>query len=199
MADEATQTGTVGTEQNPASQQGAPATGNEPVSNQQQTQQNDNDGGRSIDGLPKWAQEHIRETRQEAAKYRTQLREAEEAKRKEQLPETEREKEEAVAAALADANEKFNERFKRSEALRALTAAKIVNPERTLRLLELENVTVEDDGTIKGLDREIETLKTDYPNLVQGANTNAEVHTEGKPTGKETNMNDVLRRMAGRA
>lgn len=206
MATEDTTTGAVRTEQNPTGQQGAPATGNEPNGNASatQTQQsNDNggsgDGGRTIDKLPKWAQEHIREIRQEAANYRTKAREYEEQQRQEQLSDDEKKVEQAVAEALSAEREKFTERIKRTEAQRALAEAKIINPQRSLRLIDLDKVTVEDDGTLKGLDEEIEALKNDYPNLIEGGNTNPEVHTQGNSTGTSTDMNDILRRMAGRA
>lgn len=194
------------TETNPATQtdsSGAQGEPNNPAPDPDATAQatgdGDGDGGRSIDKLPKWAQEHIRETRAEAAKYRTKAKEVEEAKRLEQLSEDDRRVEEAVTEALSAERQKFETRIVRTEAKRALAEAKIINPERSLRLLDLDNLTVEEDGTIKGLDKEIEALTADYPNLVQGANTNPEVNTTGDSTGRSTDMNDVLRKMAGRA
>lgn len=199
MADETAQTTPVGTEPKAQVQQGEPNS-NEPTFNAQATDDGDGgDGGRSIDRLPKWAQEHIRETRAEAAKYRTRAKEIEEAKRKEQLSEDERKIEEAVSANTQELTSKFEQRLINAEAKRALSEAKIINPQRSLRLLDLDNVSVDDDGNIKGLDKEIEQLTKDFPNLVQGANTNPEVTTTGDSTGRSTDMNEVLRRMAGRA
>lgn len=200
MATENTPTTPVGTEQNPTGQQGAPTTSNEPVGNEPAPNPGNDgggDGGRTIDKLPKWAQDHIKEIRQEAASYRTKAKEIEERQRKEQLSEDERKIEEAVNEATTAQRTKFNEQLKRIEAQRALAEAKIINPQRSLRLIDLDKVTVDDEGNIKGLEEEIEALKEDYPNLVEGGNTNPDVRTEGNPP-KTTDMNEVLRRMAGR-
>lgn len=201
MATEATETAPVGTEPQAQVQQGEPNNPDPAVNTTMQTDDGDGgDGGqRSIDKLPKWAQGLIKDTRAEAAKYRTRAKEIEEQKRLEQLSEDDRRIEEAVNAKTQELTSQFEQRLVTAEAQRALSEANIINPQRSLRLLDLDNVSVDDDGNIKGLDKEIEQLKEDFPNLVQGANTNPEVHTTGDSTGKSVDMNDVLRRMAGRA
>lgn len=48
----------------------------------------------------------------------------------------------------------------------ALRAARFSgDPKRAMRLLNLENINVGDDGTVSGLDTEIQTLQTDFPEM----------------------------------
>lgn len=199
MGTEAETAGKVGAEAPADGQQG-----NEGQPPEQQDPQNTpqdgggGDGERSIDHLPKWAQELIRDTRQEAAKYRTQLREKESELEKSGMDEQTRAIEEAKEEARQEALNQANERLKLAEARSVLAQNRIKNPnDRTLNLLNLDDVNVDEDGTVHGLDKAVEALKTDYPMLVENSQTNPDIGNK-EPSQKQVSMNDVIRQAAGR-
>jgi len=151
---------------------------------------------RSIDSLPKWAQKHIKELRDESAKYRTRAKEQEEAQRKAQLTEEERIREEAAEQARQEERTKANERLLSVQVRAKLAENGIVNPEKSARLLDHDNLSVDDDGEVTGLDEAVEQLKTEFPNLVQRPNTQPNIGNREAPAAPPS-MNDLIRRRAG--
>lgn len=173
----------------PTSQTQAGDSGNEP----------EGGDGRSIEALPKWAQKVITDTRSEAAKYRTQLREEQEKERKAQLSEEERVREEAAEAARQEERTRFEKVLIDQQARAALAQNHIMNPDHTVKLLDLSDVEVDDDGNVKGLSAKVEALKKDFPALVEGGSTNPNLGDRGGNTPAKPTMNDAIRRAAGRA
>lgn len=200
MADEAPTTAPVGTETTGDGQQGGQD--GVPVTEEtQDTPKGGDDGGsgeRSIEHLPKWAQDHIKELRSEAASWRTKLREQEEQQELSQMSEVERQVAEARKEAEQQALERARSQMTKVAARAKLAEEQIVNPsDRTLRLLDLDNVTVDEDGTVSGLDEAVEALKADYPTLKKGSTTNPDLGNR-QPTERPADMNDVIRKAAGR-
>jgi len=198
MGNEATETGKVGTQTQTEDQPGNEGGSSVEKGSQGSTQAGGTESGRGLDGLPKWAQDLIRDTRSEAANYRTKLREKESELEKAGLDENQKAIKEAEEQATKQALSKANERIKMAEARSALAQAKIVNPkDQTLRLLDLSQVEVDDNGNVSGLDQAVEALKTDYPNLVEGATTNPSLGNR-PPEENKPDMNQTIRAWAGR-
>ena len=199
MGNEAEKTSTVGTEATTENQPGNEGGESVEQGSQGSTQNGGTNGSGGVDSLPKWAQELIRETRSEAAGYRTKLREKESELEKAGLDDQQKAIKEAQDKAEAEANARANERIKLAEARSALAQARIVNPkDRTLNLLDLSKVDVDEEGNVSGLDQAVEALKSDYPNLVQGANTDPSIGNR-PPENNKPSMNDVIRQAAGRS
>lgn len=198
MADETTPTGQVGTDTQVTNE---PGNENPVVPNPDPTETPPNpageggDGGRggSIESLPKWAQEEIRKTREEAARRRVEAKEREEKARLEAMSETERAVEEARTAERV----KFEEQLVSVAARGALAEAGVENPARSVRLLNLDSVEINDHGEIKGLDEAIQALVTEFPVLVKKG-TNPGVGNQPPPPAAE-DMNTRIRRAFGRS
>lgn len=152
---------------------------------------------RSIDSLPDWAQDHIKSLRSEAASWRTKLREAEQKRDEETMTEFERQIDAARTEAEQSAWQKAQNQMIRVAARSKLVEEGIVNPnDRTLRLLDLDNVAVGEQGEVSGLEEAIENLKADYPTLKKGQ-TNPDLGNR-QPTEQPMDMNAAIRRAAGR-
>jgi hypothetical protein len=80
---------------------------------------------------------------------------------------TERAQREATEAAAKDAEAKWKPRLVGATARAELAAAGFSgkNPAAMVKLLDLDALTVEDDGTISGLPAEIKRLRGEFPEL----------------------------------
>lgn len=158
--------------------------------------QNDNSGdGHSVDTLPKWAQGLIKDLREEAAGHRVKRKEDAEQARREALSEKEREIEDARNEERERLSSEFESQIIRTQAEAALASAKIVNPSKSIKLLDLDDLKINDEGEVEGLSDAVKQLKEDYPNLVESSSTNPNVgggDGGNAPKGK-TNMDDLLR------
>lgn len=199
MGSEAEETAEVGAQATADGESGGSDGVDQQEGSQDPTPTGDASGGSGgVESLPKWAQEHIRELRGEAAGYRTQLRETQKEMERVNLDDNERAIEEAKDAARREAEESFNERLKQAEARSVLAQNRIVNPnDKTLQLLDLSSVEVDDTGRVSGLDKAVEALKKEYPSLIEGSNTNPNLGNE-EPSPQPVSMNDLIRQAAGR-
>ena len=93
----------------------------------------------------------------------------------------------AVAEAVTAADGKWKPMVVRSAARAAFTEAGLVLPKgnadramkRVMRLLDVEELDITDDGDVEGLSEQVEEIKADYPDLFAGNGTGA----GGRPRG----------------
>ena len=126
-----------------------------------------------------------------------------EEKEKAAMSEAERlkaEKEEAEKNATA-AIERANQRLIRSEVIAQAAKLNIVDPDAALALMNKEDVKVEDDDTVTGVKKSLEALIKAKPYLVSTTSTKKTGDDQGDDKGSKGgfNMNDLIRRAAGRA
>ena len=126
-----------------------------------------------------------------------------EEKEKAAMSEAERlkaEKEEAEKKATA-AIERANQRLIRSEVIAQAAKLNIVDPDAALALMNKEDVKVEDDDTVTGVKKSLEALIKAKPYLVSTTSTKKTGDDQGDDKGSKGgfNMNDLIRRAAGRA
>jgi hypothetical protein len=89
-----------------------------------------------------------------------------------------------------EAEEEAEKRYKpqaiKAYAQGALAAAKIKgDPARATKLLDMEELDLDEDGTVIGLDEQIAQLKTDYPDLFEPAVVRKRVSTKVDGAGKK--------------
>ncbi|MDQ3760983.1 MAG: hypothetical protein M3460_04590 [Actinomycetota bacterium] len=88
--------------------------------------------------------------------------------------------EKVKADALAEADGKWKPLVVRAAARSAFIEAGLVLPKknpdgamaRVLKLLDVEDLTIEDDGTLDGLTEQVEDIKADFPELFTAAGRN---------------------------
>lgn len=226
MVTKAAQTGTVGTNAENGGEPGGSATDDAAAQAAAAAAQeggagdggtgastDDNDGkGNDIAGLPDWAQSYIKDLRGEAAKRRTtaeqKAQEAAEAARLEALSEVEKAVEEATNKTREEMVSEFQTRLIKEAAKASLIAAGVTKPEGgALTALNLDAVTVNDEGAIEGLDEAVKTFVETYPGFVDaGANGGAGGAGRGNPgnrggssTKPDPNaaLREAFRRMRG--
>lgn len=137
-------------------------------------------------------QAELKEARQEAAKYRTDLRTAQEKLNgieTEKLSETERlqkraEEAEATAKAAAD---QVKELAIRSAVYAEATKLKIVDLDAAAKLLDRSGLKVADDGTVEGADKALADLVKAKPWLVQPNQQSGASNAERSGPGPEPN------------
>lgn len=71
----------------------------------------------------------------------------------------------AEKEALEESKKSFLDATKTTEALKALEAEGLKDPERVLKYMKLDDVKVNDDGTVEGLDAALTTVKEDFKEL----------------------------------
>lgn len=204
MAQQTQTTPQSGTEPSGEGQQGGQGNNSETLPNE--GQQGGTEGGTPVEEteapegdmskLPKWAQNYIGKLRNEAADHRVKAKNKAEEARREALSEQERAIEDAVNAEREKLLGEFESKIVRTQAEAALAQAKIVNPAKSIKLLDLDELKVNDEGEVEGLEAAVKQLKKDYPNLVESSRTDPNVgggDGDNAPKGK-TNMDDVLRR-----
>lgn len=166
-------------------------------SSEETSQKTKIEGNESVDSLPEWAKDHIKELRSEAASWRTKLREEQQKREEENMTEVEKQIDSVRKETEHAVWQKAQEQMIRVAARSKLVEEGIVNPnDRTLRLLDFENVSVEGEGKISGLEEAIENLKADYPTLKKNS-TNPDLGNR-QPTEQPMDMNSAIRRAAGR-
>lgn len=126
-----------------------------------------------------------------------------EEKEKAAMSEAERlkaEKEEAEKNATA-AIERANQRLIRSEVIAQAAKLNIVDPDAAYALMSKEDVKVEDDDTVTGVKESLEALIKAKPYLVSTTSSKKTGDDQGDDKGSKGgfNMNDLIRRAAGRA
>lgn len=183
-------------------QAGAPSGGQAPATppTPQTPPDDDPDAGLSPEDLRKV----LKKTREEAASARTKNRELEEkvqAAEREKLSEAERlklERDEAVSASEAK-DRQIRTLEARSVIFESATKLGFRNPEIAHRLVDLDKIEFTDDGRPKGIDALLKKVIEGDPYLAKGVNG---ADYGGGPrggSGSGVDMNDVIRRAAGKA
>lgn len=145
----------------------------------------------------------LRKANKEAERYRKEAADA--AKRAQKLEEqNQTEAEKAIAAAkaegAAEASTTANARLIRAEAV-ATAAGVLRNPRLAPQLVDLSEITVDDDGEVdtKAIEKALADLVKAEPYL--GADHKPSPGTGGggaRPAATTESMNDEIRRLAGR-
>lgn len=101
----------------------------------------------------------LKKANEEAKRNRLALKEHETRARA-----NEGEQEKALREAAEAAEKKWGPRIISSAARASLAEAGVTgSPDRLLKLLDMDAMSIDDDGDVIGLDTEIDRLKTDYP------------------------------------
>ncbi len=69
-------------------------------------------------------------------------------------------------------------------------------PEKLVKLIDRDNLTFEDDGSVKGIAKELARLKAEWPDLFHNPNGQSDAGASGT-TPDKFDMNAILRRQAG--
>lgn len=109
-------------------------------------------------------QEALKKANVDAKRNRERARELEEQGR---ANETEHEK--ALREAREEGERRFREPMKRAGVKAALAEAGFGSPDRLLKLVDWDALSVDDDGDVLGVEAEVERLKSDYPELLPQA------------------------------
>ncbi|MYS15175.1 phage scaffolding protein [Streptomyces sp. SID4982] len=108
--------------------------------------------------------------------HRLRNKELEEAAR---AGETEHER--ALREAREEGEKRFREPMKKAGVRAALAEAGFTNPERVMRLVDWEAVTVDDDGDLIGVDSEVDRVKGEYPELLPQDKPKPKARPTGAP------------------
>ena len=143
----------------------------------------------AVDGQ-RFDEAYVKSLRQEAASYRTKLRElerAEEERQRAQMSELDRlkadlaEAQEAQAQAVALANE----RLIRSAVVAEASQAGFADPGDAWRMLDHDGFTVNEHGEVEGVDKAIKALVKTKPYLLRKTQPSASINADqGRGNGK---------------
>lgn len=104
----------------------------------------------------------LKKANDEAKRYRLEAKEL----KKKTASDDEKAVIDAVEAATAEVEGKYKGLLVRAEAKGALTDAGLTSGhDRFLKMLDMDSITVEDDGSIEGLEEQIQGLKKDFPEV----------------------------------
>jgi hypothetical protein len=110
-----------------------------------------------------WArtQAALKKANDDAKRHRLRNKELEDAAR---TGETEHEK--ALREAREEGEKRFREPMKRAAVRAALAEAGFQNPDRLVKLIDWDAISVDDDGDAIGVEAEVDRVKSDYPELL---------------------------------
>lgn len=110
-----------------------------------------------------WArtQAALKKANEDAKRHRLRNKELEDKARGD---ETEHEK--ALREAREEGERRFREPMKRAGVRAALAEAGFATPDRFLKLVDWDAVSVDDDGDVIGVEAEVDRIKADYPELL---------------------------------
>lgn len=149
MADENTETEQTGSEE----EQGAEQEGSEEEENQEQEEELD---PKELAAQLAKAQEALKKANREAKERREALEKIQR--------ESEGEEEAKIRTAKEEVAAEWQDRFVKVAARGALVEAGVtIDPAKALRLLDLDDVEVDDSGDVKGLDVAVAALKKESP------------------------------------
>lgn len=111
-----------------------------------------------------WArtQAALKKANDDAKRHRLRNKELEDKARGD---ETEHEKQ--LREAREEGEKRFREPMKRSGVKAALVEAGFTSPDRLMKLVDWDAVTVDDDGELLGIEAEVDRVKGEYPELLQ--------------------------------
>ncbi|MFI2761392.1 hypothetical protein ACH5A3_21360 [Streptomyces echinatus] len=119
-------------------------------------------------------QEALKKANLDAKRNRERARELEEAAR---AGETEHEK--ALREAREEGEKRYREPMKRSGMKAALIEAGFASPDRLMKLVDWDALSVDDEGDLLGLASEVDRMKSEYPEFLQ----QEKPKTKARPTG----------------
>lgn len=105
----------------------------------------------------KKTQDALKKANSQARKFRLELKQAKNGGSKDGSKDVEK--------AVADTEAKWKPRLVNKAAKAALLAAGASKPDRLIKLIDHDELDIDDDGEVDGLDDAIEELKEDYPEL----------------------------------
>jgi hypothetical protein len=110
-----------------------------------------------------WArtQAALRKANEDGKRHRLRNKELEEAAR---ANETEHEK--AVREAREAGEKRFREPMKKAAMRAGLAEARFDTPDRLLKLIDWEAITVDDDGDVIGVEAEVDRIRKEYPEFL---------------------------------
>ncbi|MFG3170577.1 phage scaffolding protein [Streptomyces sp. NPDC048200] len=112
----------------------------------------------------------------DAKRNRERARELEEQTR---ANETDHEK--ALREAREEGEKRFREPMKKSGVRAALAEAGFNAPERLMKLIDWDSITVDDDGALIGAEAEVDRVKGEYPELLPQDKPKPKVRPTGAP------------------
>lgn len=112
----------------------------------------------------------------DAKRNRERARELEEQAR---ANETDHEK--ALREAREEGEKRFREPMKKSGVRAALAEAGFSTPDRLLKLIDWDAITVDDDGALIGAESEVDRVKSEYPELLPQDKPKPKVRPTGAP------------------
>lgn len=124
----------------------------------------------------KKTQAALKKSNDEGKVHRLRNKELEEAAR---AGETEHEK--ALREAREEGEKRFREPMKRSGMKAALVEAGFASPDRLMKLVDWEALSVDDEGDLLGVEAEVTRMRSDYPEFVQQEKPKAKARPTGAP------------------
>jgi hypothetical protein len=125
-----------------------------------------------------WArtQAALKKANDDAKRHRLRNKELEDAAR---TGETEHEK--ALREAREEGEKRFREPMKRSGVRAALAEAGFTAPDRLLKLIDWDAVSVDDDGDLVGVEAEVERVRGEYPEFLPQEKPKPKARPTGAP------------------
>jgi hypothetical protein len=125
-----------------------------------------------------WAktQAALKKANDEAKSHRLRNKELEEKARGD---ETEHEK--ALREAREEGEKRYREPMKRSGMKAALIEAGFASPDRLMKLVDWEALSVDDEGDLLGVEAEVDRMRSDYPEFVQQEKPKPRARPTGAP------------------
>ena len=118
----------------------------------------------------------LKKANDEAKKHRLRNRELEEQTR---TNETDHDK--AVREAREEGERRFREPMKKAGVRAALAEAGFASPDRLLKLVDWDAVSVDDEGDVIGVESEVDRIKADYPELLPQDKPKPKARPTGAP------------------
>jgi hypothetical protein len=125
-----------------------------------------------------WArtQAALKKANDDAKRHRLRNKELEDKARGD---ETEHEK--ALREAREEGEKRFREPMKRSGMRAALAEAGFASPDRLMKLIDWDAVSVDDEGELLGVEAEVNRVKADYPEFLPQAAPKPKARPTGAP------------------
>lgn len=125
-----------------------------------------------------WArtQAALKKANEDAKRHRLRNKELEDKARGD---ETEHEKQ--LREAREEGERRFREPMKKAGVRAALAEAGFASPDRLLKLIDWDAVSVDDDGELLGVEAEVDRVKSDYPELLPQEKPKPKARPTGAP------------------
>lgn len=125
-----------------------------------------------------WArtQAALKKANEDAKRHRLRNKELEDAAR-----EGETEHEKALREAREEGEKRYREPMKRSGMKAALIEAGFTGPDRLMKLVDWDALSVDDDGGLLGVESEVDRMKGEYPEFLQQEKPKPKARPTGAP------------------